>query len=227
MTDWLEYTKIVLGIGGYFIVAPLLGLMLRSYRPGHVVLFLGMIVATAFHTDQVTLTAFSENHTGHTRGFEVSLMVFCAIALLVACFFYDRGDVRLKPPGFIFYLAFCLAGAFTLALTMPISWPRSLVNLESGGSWIDASKIWEAILKFGQLSLVFLATHAFIRSKADILWCCRALAAALIIAGIYALIDRYAFGVHRVRGTFDHSNSFGIWAYMGAIPCLAVSEGAD
>ena len=223
MGDLLEFVKIAFGLVAYLMVAPLIGFLIRDFRPGQIAVFVAMIVGTAFHTDQITLTAFSVNHTGHTRGFEISLMVFAAIILLAATFFGRRREIRLMPPGFFFYGAFCLAGASTLVLTLPLSWPSVLVNLESNGEWIRARNIWEAIVKFSLLSLVFLATHAFIRSKTDLLWFARSLAIALIIAGTYAVYDREISGVTRVRATFDHSNAFGIWAYMGAIPCLALS----
>lgn len=223
MADWFEYVKIAIGLVSYLMVAPVLGFLIKDFRPGQIAVFFAMIAGTAFHADQITLTVFSVNHTGHTRGFEISLMVFAAITLLAATFFGRRRDLPLMPPGFFFYGAFCLAGAFTLVLTLPIPWPGALVDLEGDGDWISARNIWEAILKFSLLSLVFLATHAFIRSKQDILWFARSLAVALIIAGTYALFDRYVEGAHRVRATFDHSNAFGIWAYMGAIPCLVLS----
>lgn len=223
MADWLEYVKIAIGLVSYLMVAPVLGFLIKDFRPGQIAVFVAMIAGTAFHADQITLTAFSVNHTGHTRGFEVSLMVFAAIALLSSQLFGKSDEIRLMPPGFFFYGAFCLAGASTLILTIPIPWPEVLVSLENDGEWIRARNIWESILKFSSLSLVYLATHAFIRSKTDLLWFGRSLAIALIIAGTYALFDRYVSHVHRVRATFDHSNAFGIWAYMAAIPCLALS----
>ena len=223
MADWLEYVKIVLGVVGYFFVAPALGWSLQRSDLGKRLLFAGVIVGTAFHADQITLTAFSVDHTGHTRGFEISVMVFCAIALGVAQIFGERREVKLSPPGFLFYLLFILAGASTLVLTVPIQWPSFLIDLESDGVWVRARNIWEAIVKFGQLGLVFWCTHAYIKSKTEIRWLVQCLAAALIVAGSYALYDRYIGGVHRVRATFDHSNSLGIWAYMAALPCLALS----
>ena len=221
--ELVDYFKIVIGIVGYLFIAPLLGFLIRNYRPGQLLCFVSMLVGTAFHTDQITLTVLSVNHTGHTRGFEISFMVFCAIILVVASVFGRRSEFKLVPPGLFFFAAFCIVGLLTLILTVPIAWPRSLIDLESNGDWVNGMYIWEAMFKFSQLTLVFIAAHAFVRSKSDILWFCRAMAIALIIAGTYALYDRYVGGVHRVRGTFDHSNALGIWAYLGALPCLAVS----
>lgn len=219
----IEYAKILIGLVAYLLVAPLLGFLMRQYRPGQIAAFMGMIVGTAFSTDHIMLTAFNVNHTGHTRGFEISFMVFCAIILVVAGMTGRWKAFRFCPPGFFFYALYCVAGTITLLLALPIPWPEVLVDLENGGRWVNAMYIWEAVVRFCQLGLVYLATHSFIRNKGDILWFCRAFALALIIVGIAALYDRYVGGTHKVRATFDHENSLGAWAYMGAMLCLAVS----
>ncbi len=218
----IELVKIALGVVTYLFVAPTVGFLIKDYRPGQRFVFALMVILTAFPADQVTLTINSINHTGHTRGFEISYMMVCAIILVFASLFGKKSQLNILPPGLIFYGLYCFFGSLTLLLTFPVELPSFLVDLENNGDWVSGRSIWEALFKFGQLGLIFIAAHAFVRTKEDILWYCKAAAVAAIILGTYALRDRYLSGVHRVRATFDHSNAMSIWAYMMAVPCLSV-----
>lgn len=58
MADWLEYVKIAIGLVSYLMVAPVLGFLIKDFRPGQIAVFFAMIAGTRLsrrsdHADRI------------------------------------------------------------------------------------------------------------------------------------------------------------------------------
>jgi hypothetical protein len=67
-----------------------------------------------------------------------------------------------------------------------------------------------------------VATHAWIRSRADVLFLFRVMAGVLLFALFAGLKQRYLDGGYQIRAGFEHQNQLAMWAYMAGLPCLAL-----
>ncbi len=205
-----EIVKLILCSVGYLALAPLLGQVLARSRAAERAALCLLIFMTSWYPSKLTLMLDSvEFYRGHTKGFEFSLMVALGIALTVCSAVRRPLGFRALPPGLWLYLLYC--GLSCLSL------------IPAGNRIYGLMAAW----KFTSAALIFVGTfHAF-RDAEDLRWVLRALAGMLIFQMLVCLKLRYLDGRWQVHGWFEHQNPMSIWAYLCALPLLAMAFAPD
>ena len=201
-----EFVKFILVLLEYFAIAPLLGWALARSRTAERATLCLLIFMTSWFPGKLTMMLGSvEFYRGHTKGFEFSLMVALGIALTVCSVINRPQGFRSMPPGLWLYLLYCAMSCLSL--------------LAAGNKIYGLMAAW----KFTSAAMIFVgAFHAF-RDEEDLRWVLRALAATLIFQLLVCLKMRFLDGRWQVHGWFEHQNPMSIWAYLFAIPLLAVA----
>ncbi len=201
-----EILKLLVVVTGYGLLAPLLGWALAKRRAAERAALCLLVFMTSWFPGKLTLMLDSvELYRGHTKGFEFSLLVALGIALTVCSFVNRPPDFRRMPPGLWLYLLYCGVSCLSLAAA-----PNPVFGLM-------------ALWKFSSAALVFAgACHAF-RDETDLRWVLRTLAGSLILQALVCVKMRYLDGRWQVHGWFEHQNPMTMWAYLCALPLLAVA----
>jgi hypothetical protein len=139
-------------------------------------------------------------YRGTVRGFEVSLVDILSVSILLGSILAPRaGEKRLywvPSLGFIvFYFFYCV---FNVAIADP-----KLFGM------FELSKIVRGIV-------MFLAVAMYVRSEREVKIALFAIAGIICYESLLALRQRYLWGVHRVFGSMEHSNS------LAALFCVSV-----
>lgn len=136
-------------------------------------------------------------YRGTVRGFEVGLVDVCSLSVLLSAMLVPRkGERRFYwAPSLGFMLVFFLYCIFNVAMADP-----KLFGM------FELSKMLRGLI-------IFLAVAFYVRSERELRLAIGVLAAVICYEGYIALKQRYIFGMHRVPGTLDHSNSLA--ALMG------------
>jgi hypothetical protein len=145
-------------------------------------------------------------YRGTTRGFEISLVDIFSISLLVSMFLFPRrGEKRWYWPASIglMVLYFCFAG-FCVGITDP-----HIFGL------FQLSKMLRGLI-------MFLAVALYVRQERELRLFLFAMALAVCYEGLTALKQRYLYGMHRVEGTVDDSNSLSMYFCTTAPMFVAV-----
>ena len=205
-----EIIKLIICLAGYFALAPLLGWALAKSRASERAALCLLVFMPSWFPSKLTLMVDSvEFYRGHTKGFEFSLLVALGIALTVCSAVRRPQGFRALPPGLWLYLLYCALSCLSL--------------IPAGNKVYGLMAAW----KFTSAALIFVgAFHAF-RDGEDLRWVLRTLAATLILQMLVCLKMRYLDGRWQVHGWFEHQNPMSIWAYLCAIPLLAVSFSSD
>jgi hypothetical protein len=159
-------------------------------------LFFFLMIVLSAMTERVDVNFMSRDwYRGTTRGFEVSLVDVLSISLLVSSFLFPRrGNKRwFWPPSLgmiLFYFAFA---AFCVSITDP-----QLFGL------FQLSKMLRGMI-------IFLAAALFIRSERELRILVLGLGVAVCYEGFLAVTQRYVYGIHRVSGSVDDSNSLSMY----------------
>jgi hypothetical protein len=201
-----EALKSIIALGGYFALAPLLGWFLARNRMAERACLCLLVFATSWFPSKLTLMLNSvEFYRGHTKGFEFSLFVLLGIALTTASLFRRSPGTRLLPPGLWLYLLYC-------ALSCVSVFPA-------------ANKIYVlmAAWKFTSAAFIFVGAYHAFRDETDLKWLLRAIAGMLILQALVCLKLRFLDGRWQVHGWFEHQNPMAMWAYLFAIPLLAMT----
>jgi hypothetical protein len=169
--------------------------------------FFFLMVTLSAVTELVDINFASRDwYRGTTRGFEVSLVDVISLSLLVSAVVRPRtGEKRWFWPAslglmlfYFFYAAFCVG----------------LADPKIFGLF-ELSKMLRGLV-------MFLAAAFYLRSERELrvfLW---ALAATVCFEGFMALQQRYMYGIHRVSGTVDDSNSLSMYFCTTAPVFVAV-----
>lgn len=201
-----EIFKLIVVSAEYFAIAPLLGLVLARSRIAQRAALCLLVFMTSWYPSKLTLMVDSmELYRGHTKGFEFSLMVVVGIALLVAAWRDQVGRTTICPPGLWLYLLFCVAGCFSIFAAQ------------------DKVLVLMAGWKFTTAALIFIGTFCAFRDGEDLRWVLRSISATLALQALICLKLRYFDSRWQVHGWFEHQNPMAIWAYLLAIPLLAVA----
>lgn len=189
--DLLGLTLIAAGIAGGVVTACLS----RHARD----LFFALMVMLAPMTELYDVNFVSRDfYRGTVRGFEVSVVDILSASVLLSLLLVPRpGQRRLYWPA---SLGFMIVYAGYCALNVAISEPR-LFGL------FELSKIARGLM-------IFFAVAMYVRDERDLRVLLIALALVIGYEGFLALKQRYLWGIHRVFGTLDHSNS------LSALVCL-------
>lgn len=136
-------------------------------------------------------------YRGTVRGFEFSLVDVCSMSILLSAILAPRlGEKRMYlVPGLGVMLLFFFYCMFNVAIADP-----KLFGM------FELSKMFRGLV-------IFLAVALYVRSERELRLAVILLAAIVCYQGYVALKQRYLWGMHRVPGTLEHSNSLA--ALMG------------
>jgi len=204
-----DVLKILVTLIAYLGVGPVLGCMIaRSAKAQRVVLGM-MAFMPCLPPGRLTLMVFSiDTYRGHTKGFEANWIEVLGIALIVAKMMAPPALMTkrpLIPPGAIIYVCWC---ALSLLSILPS---------------FEGEMVLMSAFKFTKVVLILAGVYHGVKNEEDFKVILRVLAWALIIHGLVALSQRYIDGRFQIKGWFEHQNSMGMWAYMAAIPLLALA----
>ena len=199
----IEFLKLGISLIGYCIIAPWAGIGL-SYRPWLRRPAIALVVfLTVIPLRMTTLTVCSEDwYRGHVRGYQFSLNVMLAIALLTHALISTRSRLRglMLPMGL--WSLYCLSCVPSLFYAF------------------DTNFSFMAVVKYLQYGVVFAASYVSIRDEDDLRWLLAAMAGALMSEAAVSLWQRYINGIWRAPAWFEHTNPLAMWAYLLAIPLL-------
>ncbi|CAN5862623.1 hypothetical protein BH11VER1_BH11VER1_19920 [soil metagenome] len=200
-----DMLKLLFALAAYGVLAPVLGAWLAPRRMWQRATFALMLAMTALRPGNFMMMIYSiETYRGHTKGYEVSLIEVLALALILAV---RRSPVTLRatsPPGLWLYLLWC-----TISL------------ISAFGSY-EPEYALMAASRFIKGALTFTAAGLYLRDEKDLRWAVGALAALLLHHALLCLKMRFFDGSWQVMGWFEHQNPMAMWAYLGALPILAV-----
>jgi hypothetical protein len=169
-------------------------------------LFFFLLVTLSAVTEFVDINFASRDwYRGTTRGFEVSLVDTISLSLLASAILRPRlGEKRWYWPASLGLITiYFLYAAFCVGMADP-----KLFGL------FELSKMVRGIV-------MFLAVAAYVRGERELRLFTVALALAVCYEGAVALEQRYFFGIHRVFGTVDDSNSLSMYLCTTAPVCVA------
>lgn len=171
-----------------------LGLTSRRMRT----LLYALLLISVAAADQVSINFIShENYRGGDRGFEVTLTEVIAISLVIVLLLLPPVSFpkprRVIPPAtllMLLYFLFAVVSAF--AASQPLY------------SWFS---VW----KLPRMYLIYLTLYLALTREKNLSTVFDGLWWGITIIGLYvgllALQQRYLFGMYRIRGPFDHSNT--------------------
>lgn len=201
-----EILKLLIVLSGYFAMAPLLGWTLSRSRIAERSVLCLLVFMTSWFPSKLTMMVNSvELYRGHTKGFEFSLMVALGIALTVCSFLKRPPGFRGVPPGLWLYLLYCALSCLSL--------------IPAGNKIYGLMAAW----KFTSAAFIFVGAYHAFRDDEDLRWVLRTLAGTLILQTLVCLKMRFLDGRWQVHGWFEHQNPMCMWAYLCAIPLLAVA----
>ena len=157
--------------------------------------FVAMIVLAPM-TEDFDINFLSRDfYRGTTRGIEISLVDVLSVSLLISSVLFPRrGQSRFFwPASFGFMLVFFLYACFNVAIADP-----HLFGL------FELSKMIRGMT-------IFLAVAFFVQGEREMKLFLLALGLVVSYEGLLALRQRYQFGMHRVPGTVDDSNSLSVF----------------
>jgi cytochrome c oxidase subunit IV len=170
-------------------------------------IFFFLVVTLSAVTEYVDVNFVSRDwYRGTTCGFEVSFVDILSISLLASAILRPRpGEKRwFWPAGLGLMLIYFLFAAFCVGMADP-----KLFGL------FELSKMVRGLV-------MFLAAALYLRSERELRLFVFALGVAVCYQGLLALSQRYIYGVHRVYGTLDDSNSVSMYLCTTAPIFVAV-----
>lgn len=176
-----------------------------SYRMRDVLFFMMVVLASV--TEYVDVNFVSRDwYRGTTCGFEVSSVDVLSISLLVSAVLRPRpGEKRwFWPASFGWMLMFFFFAAACVAVADP-----KLFGL------FELSKMIRGLI-------MFLAAAFYLRSERELRIFLYALGIVVCYQGLVALEQRYIYGMYRVYGTLDDSNSLSMYLCTTAPVFIAV-----
>lgn len=201
-----EIIKFMVVSGWYVVLPPLLGYWVKGNRTRQRWLMGGLVFLTSAQINKFTLMLNSvEFYRGHTKGFEASLIVAGALALVWAAAFEKSKGFRWVPPGLGWWWLYCAVSMISIFAA-----PNPTYTLMAG---------W----KFFTAGAILAGAYCYLRDEEDLRWVLRALAVALVVQAMVVLKLKYVDGYYQVRGWFEHQNPLSMWAYMIGLPLLAAS----
>ena len=145
-------------------------------------------------------------YRGTTRGFEVSLVDVISLSLLASSLIRPRaGEKRwFWPASLGLMLIWFLFASFCVGVADP-----QIFGL------FELSKMLRGLV-------IFLAAAAYLRTERELRLFILALGTVVCYEGLAAVAERYVYGVHRVYGTVDDSNSLSMYLCTTAPVFVAV-----
>ena len=157
--------------------------------------FVSMIFLAPMTEDYDVNFVSRDFYRGTTRGFEVSLVDVLSLSLLVSAILAPRrGNARAFWPA-----SFGLILLFSFTPVSTWAWP------------IHASSDCSNFRKWFAGITIFLAVAFFVQGERELKLFLYALGAVVSYEGFLALMQRYRYGINRVPGTLDDSNSLSVF----------------
>jgi len=207
MTE-LDNVKISLALFGYLVAAPLLGYLISRDRRLQCWTFGLLIFLTSCHINKITFMIDSIDwYRGATKGFECSVLLVVAIALLIAQALNGKISRPWLAPGTLIYLLYVLA---------------SLVSIFAAP---EKLYVWMAALRFFQPVIIYVAAFHFFRDAGDLRVLMKSLVVTLCVQMVVVLKMKYLNHIYQVMGWFEHQNALAMWSYMCGLPLLAMALG--
>jgi len=182
---------LILAAGGILggIIAATISKRLRD------VFFTAMIVLAPMTEDWDVNFVSRDFYRGTTRGFEFSLVDILSISLLASAILAPRKEQSrgFWPASFGLMLLFFCYACFNVAMADP-----KLFGL------FELSKMLRGLT-------IFLAVAFFVRTERELKLFVFALGVIVSYEGLVALQQRYYYGINRVPGTVDDSNSLSVF----------------
>ena len=204
----INLLKLAFIIPAYFLIGPLLGMLIARSRKAQRVVFCLMVIMPSLPIGKLTLMVDSiETYRGHTKGFEANWIEVLGLALITASVLNRtrRPGWRSLAPGTVVYIAWCVL---------------SMLSVMQASDKILALM---AAFKFMKAVIIFLAAFHFLRDENDLRWVLRTMSFGQIFYALLALKMRYMDGLWQIRGWFEHQNPMAMWSYMTGIPLLAAA----
>lgn len=200
----IDVVKVLIGLVLYLGLAPAYGFFCAT-RPKWIrynLLFTAFCTSMP-HSDWTLQVLSMERYRGHTRGFEINLLVALSLSSIIAMGRNRSFSLRLWPPGMVSYLLYVCAATATVFVAL------------------EPSYVLMSTLKYGSVALVYVAVFNSIRNVRDLRALQNTLAVALIWQLILCMKFKYVDGIYRAKGNFPHSNNLGMYSYMVALFLLA------
>lgn len=206
MELFINIIKVLLVFGSYFVLGPLVGILIRGKDRARRILLGFMAFWLVRPPGDFTWMLYSvEFYRGHSRGFEFNHLESLAIGLALAALLEKRKDFRWMPPALGIWIMWVLVS--TLSVFMAINPVYALMPT----------------VKFFKMSFIFLGVFSAIRGVADVKALMRGFAIALIVQLLVCLHTRYIAGGFRAKGWFEHQNPMAMWSYMLSMPLLGLA----
>jgi hypothetical protein len=169
--------------------------VLTLWRRGRDFAFVSMLVLAPMTEDFDVNFVSRDFYRGTTRGFEFSLVDILSLSLLISGLLLPRrGQSRAYwPASFGFMLVFFAYACFNVAIADP-----RLFGL------FELSKMVRGLV-------IFLAVAFFVRGDRELRLFLLGLGLVVSYEGLLALKQRYIYGLHRVPGSVDDSNSLSVF----------------
>jgi len=204
----LDSIKIYTALFGYLVAAPLLGYLISRDRRLQSWTFGLLVFLASCHINKITFMIDSiEWYRGATKGFEVSLLIVVALALLIGQALGGRISRPWLAPGAALYLLYVAA---------------SLVSIFAAP---DKTYVWMATLRFFQPVIIYMAAFHFFQDADDLRFLMKSLVVTLCIQMVVVVKMKYLNHIYQVMGWFEHQNALAMWAYMCGLPLLAMALG--
>ncbi len=153
------------------------------------------------------LTLANFEYRSHARGFHFYFIIFPALVVIFARLFNRWRDVKLIPPGFLLFYAFCVSASFSFFVA---EYPTYVLM---------------AAFKTVELTLVGTAVYAFLREERDLKFLLNCMAWTMTWQLFVVLKLKYVNHIYQVYGTFEHQNSLSTFTTMIGLVLLGVALG--
>lgn len=207
----IDFIKVVVLAGLYFVVAPLLGLLIKGKPKLQDWVFFVMCFMTIsgfFAPAEWGLTIdFIPTYRGTARGYHFYFNEALAGALILANFLESPKRFRWMPPGLIFYLInICLSFV-------------SIINAP------HPEYVFMAATKSIEVIVIFVAAYNYLQNTDRVRWFLTTFSVIMIWELIVCLKLKYKDHLYQVIGTFEHQNPLAMYAILIGMVLLSAGVG--
>lgn len=202
----VDLIKGLILFGGYFVVAPVGGMILskdrrmEDFAAGLLMFLLGLHIDTS-----VLMLGSIEWYRGVTKGYEFTMMEVLSISLIFSSLLHTKRKFIWLPMGTLLW--FLYVGASSLSL---------LTALET-------NYVFMSIAKHAKVWLIVYALANYVRTRREVHVVLTGLSIMLIYQFVIVAKMKWIDGFYQVRGLFEHQNPLAMFTYMAALPLLAVA----
>lgn len=208
----LDIIKAFILLTLFGLLAPFTGFLIRYWQKGQRIclgLICFMTTGGILEANEWGLTLAPFEYRSHARGYHFYFILFPAIALIFARIFNKRDGEKMKliPPGFWLFYAFCFSATFSFFVA---EYP---------------SYVLMAALKTVELTVVGIAIFVYLRDDRDLKFMLNCLAWTMAWQLFVVLKMKYVNHIYQVYGTFEHQNSLSTFTTMIGLTFLGAALG--